>query len=163
MISKWRYLLKNWNFERVDNTFAVIFKSQGLFMTVQIERVTLHSWSSMFLFYFSTDLIRITITSESNEIIKILPFLTWATAISSSWTFLPSLSSRSVLIMRCSTTWFWRSVTGSYVLCKRRKILIKIQNMCFTFPIGVGFLLVLWTSMLLNLIFGTKKFHNYLY
>ena len=30
-------------------------------------------WSSMFLFYFSTDLIRITITSESNEIMKILP------------------------------------------------------------------------------------------
>ena len=27
----------------------------------------------MFLFYFSTDLIRITITSESNEIMKILP------------------------------------------------------------------------------------------
>ena len=73
MISKWRYLLKNWSFEWVDNTFAAILKSQGLFMTVQIERVTLHSWSSMFLFYFSTDLIRITITSESNEIMKILP------------------------------------------------------------------------------------------
>ena len=41
--------------------------------------------------------------------------------------------------MRCSTTWFWGSVTGSFVLCKRKKILIKIQNMCFTSPISVGF------------------------
>ena len=169
MISKWRYLLKKWSFERVDNTFAAILKSQGLFMTVQIERVTLHSWSSMFLFYFSTDLIRITITSESNEIMIILPSKLQRVNMSHSNFFQLDLLAvfvikvGYVLIMRCSTTWFWGSVTGSSVLCKRRKILIKIQNMCFTFPIGVGFLLVLWTSVLLNFVFGTMKFHNYLW
>ena len=171
MISKWRYLLKNWSFERVDNTFAAILKSEGLFMTVQIERVTLHSWPSMFLFYFSTDLIRITITSESNEIMKILPSQLQRVNMSHSNFFQLDLLAVFVIKVGSHNAMFYDVVLRQCdrLLCsvqkknRKEKILIKIQNIYFTFSIGVGFLLVLWTSMFLNFVFGTMKFHNYLY
>ena len=115
-----------------QNVCIQFFKSQRVFMTVQIEKMTLHSWSPMvFIFFFIFQLVSVFHPSYTR--------LTWALAYFSSRTFLPSLSSRSVLTKRCSTTWFEGTVTGFFVPCKRKKILVKIQNMRFTFPISVGF------------------------
>ena len=41
---------------------------------------------------------------------------------------MPSLSSRSVLTMLCSTTWFGGSVTGSFVLSQLQRVNMSHSN-----------------------------------
>ena len=105
-----------------------LYESRGWHFTV-------HHINVLFLFfnffYFSTDLIRVAMTSKVRRLKHFhhsYKGLTWATAVSSSRTF---LSSMSVLTMWCSTTWFGGSVTAP-LFCVKEKILIKIQDMCLT-------------------------------
>ena len=103
-----------------QNVCIQFFKSQRVSMTVQIEKMTLHSWSPMvFIFFFIFQFVSVFHPSYTR--------LTWALAYFSSRTFLPSLSSRSVLTKRCSTTWFEGTVTGFFVLCKRKKYLLNTK------------------------------------
>ena len=129
-----------------QNVCIQFFKSQRVSMTVQIEKMTLHSWSPMvFIFFFIFQSVSVFHPSYTR--------LTWALAYFSSRTFLPSLSSRSVLTKRCSTTWFEGTVTGFFVLCKRKKYLLKYKICVLRSPSALVFLLVLWTSMPMNFAF----------
>ena len=131
-----------------QNVCIQFFKSQRVSMTVQIEKMTLHSWSPMvFIFFFIFQLVSVFHPSYTR--------LTWALAYFYSRTFLPSLSSRSVLTKRCSMTWLEGTVTGFFVLCKRKKYLLKYKICVLRSPSALVFLLVfffftfLWTLLFL--------------
>ena len=129
-----------------QNVCIQFFKSQRVSMTVQIEKMTLHSWSPMvFIFFFIFQLVSVFHPSYTR--------LTWALAYFSSRTFLPSLSSRSVLTKRCSTTWFEGTVTGFFVLCKRKKYLLKYKICVLRSPSALVFLLVFFFTFLWTLLF----------
>ena len=129
-----------------QNVCIQFFKSQRVSMTVQIEKMTLHSWSPMvFIFFFIFQLVSVFHPSYTR--------LTWALAYFSSRTFLPSLSSRSVLTKRCSMTRFEGTVTGFFVLCKRKKYLLKYKICVLRSPSALVFLLVFFFTFLWTLLF----------
>ena len=129
-----------------QNVCIQFFKSQRVSMTVQIEKMTLHSWSPMvFIFFFIFQLVSVFHPSYTR--------LTWALAYFYSRTFLPSLSSRSVLTKRCSMTWLEGTVTGFFVLCKRKKYLLKYKICVLRSPSALVFLLVFFFTFLWTLLF----------
>ena len=128
-----------------------LYESRGWHFTV-------HHINVLFLFfnffYFSTDLIRVAMTSKVRRLKHFhhsYKGLTWATAVSSSRTF---LSSMSVLTMWCSTTWFGGSVTAP-LFCTKEKILKKYKICVLRSLSALGFNLFYehrcsWTLLLVQ-------------
>ena len=158
MISKWRQSWKNWSFERIENTLALSFKSQGVFTGfTNWEDDTTHLIISMlFLFFNWLDSYHNNVRSK--EVIKTLPSQLQRVNMSHSSFFQQDLLAVFVFDVGPCNAMFYDVVRRQCdrLLCsveKEKKNLVKYKICVLRSLSALGLSLVSWTSMLLNFVF----------
>ena len=135
MISKWRQSWKNWSFERIENTLALSFKSQGVYTGfTNWEDDTTHLIISMlFLFFNWLDSYHNNVRSK--EVIKTLPSQLQRVNMSHSSFFQQNLLAVFVFDVGPRNAMFYDVVWGQCdrLLCSVQKVKTTYQNTKYAF------------------------------